>query len=55
MKKTILLIAVAIAMLWLGSSLDKEVMLQDCVSQTDATDTDCEECYVKIYGHNSND
>jgi hypothetical protein len=55
MKKTILFIAVFIAALHLASSFDKEVLLIECVEQTDGTDTDCEECYYKIYGHHSND
>ena len=55
MKKTILLLAVATAMLWVGSSLDKEALLHDCVQQTEGTDSDCEECYYKVYGHHLND
>jgi hypothetical protein len=54
MRKAILFMAVAAAMLWLGSSLDKEVLLHECVQQTEGTDADCEECYYKVYGHHSN-
>jgi hypothetical protein len=55
MRKTIIFIAVFTTALWLGSSLDKEVLLYECVQQTEGTDADCEECYMKIYGHHSND
>lgn len=50
MRKAILFMAVAAAMLWLGSSLDKEALLHDCVQQTEGTDADCEQCYYKVYG-----
>jgi hypothetical protein len=55
MRKSILLAATLTAGLWVGSSLDKEVLLYECVQQTEGTDADCEECYMKIYGHHSND
>ena len=42
--------AVATALLWLGSSLDKEVLLHECVTQTDGSDLACDSCYYVIYG-----
>jgi len=50
MKKAITLLAVAAAMLWLGSSLDKEVLLHECAQQTDGSDLACDSCYYIIYG-----
>jgi hypothetical protein len=50
MKKAILFMAVVTAMLWLGSSLDKEVLLHECVQQTDGSDLACDSCYHVIYG-----
>jgi hypothetical protein len=55
MKKAIIFLAVFTAGLWLASDFDKEVLLYECVQQTEGTDSDCEECYYKIYGHYSND
>jgi hypothetical protein len=55
MSKLILLAAILTAALWVGSSLDKEVLLHQCVQESEGTDADCEECYYKIYGHHSND
>jgi len=54
MKKAIIFIAILTAGLWVGSSLDKEVLLYECVQQTEGTDADCEECFYKVYGHHSN-
>lgn len=50
MRKAIILLAVAAAMLWLGSSLDKEVLLHECVQQTNGSDLECDSCYRVIYG-----
>lgn len=55
MKKAIIFLAVFTAGLWLASDFDKEVLLYECVQQTEGTDSDCEECYYKVYGHHSND
>jgi hypothetical protein len=55
MRRAIILAAILTAGLWVGSSLDKEVLLHECVQQTEGTDADCEQCYVKVYGHHSND
>ena len=50
MKSTIILLAVLTAGLWLGSSFDKEVLLIECVQEKEGTDSDCDECYYKVYG-----
>ena len=50
MKKAIIFFAVFTAGLWLGSEIDKEILLHECIQQTDGSDADCEECYYKIYG-----
>jgi hypothetical protein len=50
MKRAMLFMAVVTAMLWLGSSLDKEVLLHECVQQTDGSDLECDSCYKAIYG-----
>ena len=55
MSKLILLAAILTTGLWVGSSLDKEVLLHECVQESEGTDADCEECYVKVYGYHSND
>jgi hypothetical protein len=55
MTRPIFFLAIFTAALWVGSSLDKEVLLIECVQQTEGTDADCEECYYKVYGHHSND
>jgi hypothetical protein len=55
MSRSIFFVAILTAGLWVGSSLDKEVLLHDCVQQTEGTDADCEQCYVNVYGHHSND
>lgn len=39
----------------LASSIDQEVLLHECVEQTEGTDADCEECYYQVYGHYSNE
>ena len=50
MRKAIILLAVVTAALWLGSSLDKEVLLHECIQQTDGGDLACDSCYKVIYG-----
>lgn len=55
MRRLILLVAILTTGLWGGSSLDKEVLLHECVQESEGTDADCEECYVKVYGYHSND
>jgi len=50
MKTKLTLIAVLIAALWLGSSIDNDMLLHDCVMQTDGSDTACDSCYHVIYG-----
>ena len=54
MKQTILFFVVFIAALHLASEFDKEVLLIECVQETQGSDADCEECYVKVYGKPSN-
>lgn len=52
-KKTINVVLGAIlmaAMLCVGSSLDKQVLLHECVQDSDGSDAACEECYTQIYG-----
>jgi hypothetical protein len=39
-----------IALLLIGSSLDKQTQLTECVQNSDGTDAQCEECYKKVYG-----
>lgn len=41
--------------LYIGSSLDKETLLIECVENSDGTDTDCRECYIKVYGQAPSD
>jgi len=55
MKRAIIFFVVFIAALHLASEFDKETLLIECVQQTDGSDSDCEECYVKVYGKHSND
>ena len=50
MKTKLTLIAVFIAALWLASSIDKDMLLHDCVTQTDGSDMACDSCYHLIYG-----
>jgi hypothetical protein len=50
MKTKLTLIAVFIAALWLASDIDKHMLLQDCVQQTDGSDMACDSCYYVIYG-----
>jgi hypothetical protein len=50
MKTKLTLIAVFIAALWLASSIDNDMLLHDCVMQTDGSDTACDSCYQVIYG-----
>jgi hypothetical protein len=52
-KKTINVVlgfALMATMLCVGSSLDKQVRLHECVQETDGSDAQCQECYIKIYG-----
>lgn len=49
MKKVITIAMLALG-IWVASELDKQVLLQECVDTTEGTDTDCEECYFKVYG-----
>lgn len=55
MKKAVIFLVVFIASLFLASEFDKEVLLIECVQETQGSDADCEECYVKVYGKPSND
>lgn len=48
--KIIIAIVIALAAFKVGSDLDKEVLLYECVAETEGTDTDCEQCYEKVYG-----
>jgi hypothetical protein len=50
MKKTFSIIAVFIAALWLASDVDKDMLLHECVQQTDGSDLECDSCYYIIYG-----
>ncbi len=50
MRLSIIFVAILTAGLWVGSSLDKEVLLHECVQQSEGTDADCEQCYYKVYG-----
>ena len=49
MKKIIFTAVFALG-IWTASELDKEMLLQECVDNTEGTDTDCEQCYFKVYG-----
>jgi len=44
-----------VALLIIGSSLDKQTQLTECVQNSDGTDAECEECYKKVYGEYPND
>jgi hypothetical protein len=50
MRLSIVFVAILTAGLWVGSSLDKEVLLHECVQQTDGSDLECDSCYYVIYG-----
>ena len=50
MKTKLIITAVFIAALWLASSIDKDMLLHDCVTQTDGSDMACDSCYHLIYG-----
>ena len=50
MNTKLTFIAVFIAALWLASSIDKDMLLHDCVTQTDGSDAACDSCYHLIYG-----
>lgn len=54
MKKLIFTAVFAVG-IWAASELDKQILLQECVDNSEGTDTDCEECYVKVYGEHSTD
>jgi hypothetical protein len=49
MKKVILLAILCVG-IWAASEFDKEILLQECIDNTEGTDADCEECYFKVYG-----
>jgi hypothetical protein len=50
MRKAFNITAVFIAALWLASSIDNDMLLHDCVTQTDGSDMACDSCYRVIYG-----
>jgi len=52
---TILWVLLIVAGLYIGSSLDKEVLLHECVQECDGSDAECEECYFQVYGEYPND
>lgn len=49
MKKVIALALFALG-IWGAIEIDKRALLRDCVASTEGTDTDCAECYKKVYG-----
>lgn len=49
MKKVIAIALFALA-IWAAIEIDKRMLLRDCVASTEGTDTDCAECYKKVYG-----
>lgn len=55
LQLTVLTLAGIWAGLMLGSSLDNETRLIECVQETEGTDTDCDQCYYEIYGEYPND
>lgn len=54
MKKAITILVI-IGAFYFASEFDKEVRLIECAQETEGTDAECEECYLKVYGHHSND
>lgn len=48
--KKVIFSALFIAALWWASEFDKEVLLHECIEQTDGSDLECDSCYYKIYG-----
>jgi len=48
--KRVIATAVFALGIWAASEIDKQMLLKECVKRTEGTDTDCEECYKKVYG-----
>lgn len=48
--KKVILTALFILGIWIASEIDKQMLLKECVKRTEGTDTDCEQCYLKVYG-----
>jgi hypothetical protein len=48
--KKVILITMLVLGIWAAVELDKQMLLRDCVASTEGTDTDCAECYKKVYG-----
>ncbi len=44
-----------IAAIFIASACDKETLLLECVQDSGGTDSDCRECYIKVYGNEPSD